>query len=66
MPMLSLVPDLASPVDALLTAAEVGKLLRVATKKVYELPIPKIVLSPRRIRYSERDVRAYVERSRAA
>ena len=48
----------------LLKAADVGEFLQVDPKKVYELPIPKITLSGRRVRYLESDVLAYISKHR--
>ena len=48
--------------EPLLTAEEVGRLLRVPSKSVYELPIPRIRLGPRRIRWRRCDVREYIDR----
>lgn len=63
---LALVPASPIPGHSLLTAAEVGSILRINPKKVYELKIPRVVLSTRRIRWREQDVIEYIERSRAA
>ncbi len=48
----------------LLTAEEVARILRVPTKKVYALPIRQCRLSERRIRWDEKDVYAYIARSK--
>lgn len=48
----------------LLTAAEVSAYLRIPAKKVYQLPIPRVALSQRRVRWLESDVLAYVQRHR--
>lgn len=55
-------PDRLSAPDSppLLDAAEVGRLLLVHPKRVYGLPIPRVRLSARRIRWSRADVEAYV------
>ena len=50
--------------ERLLTAADVGAYLRLPPKKVYELPIPRVTLSARRVRFLESDVLAYVQRQR--
>lgn len=50
----------------LLTAKEVGAYLRIPTKKVYELGIPRVVLSNRRVRWLTTDLHAYIRRSRVA
>ena len=50
----------------LLTAKEVGALLRIDAKKVYELPVARVELSPRRLRWLRADVFAYIRRQRHA
>lgn len=47
--------------EPLLTAEDVGLLLQVPTKSVYELPIPKVRLSKRRIRYRPEDVQEFID-----
>lgn len=49
---------------ALLTAREVADILRVHPKKVYELSLAQVRLSPRRVRWLRTDVRAYINRQR--
>ena len=49
-------------IEPLLTAEEVGRILRVPTKSVYELPIPRIRLGIRSIRWRPCDVRAFIDR----
>lgn len=49
-------------VEPLLTAADVGRILRVPAKSVYELPLPRIRLGKRRIRWRLCDVRAFIDR----
>ena len=46
------------------TAADVGAYLRMPAKKVYELPIPRVALSARRVRFLKSDVLAFVQRQR--
>ena len=48
--------------EPLLTAADVARLLRVPMKSVYELPIPRIRLGRRRIRWRPSDVHEFVNR----
>jgi hypothetical protein len=48
----------------LLTAAQVGGYLGISPKRVYELPIPQVRVSDRRIRYLTEDVTSYVRRNR--
>ena len=50
----------------LMTAREVGAYLRIASKKVYELPIPRVELSARRVRWLQTDLLAYIRRQRRA
>lgn len=48
--------------EPLLTAGDVGTLLKLPAKSVYELPIPRVRLGPRRIRWRPADVRAFITR----
>ncbi len=50
-------------IEPLLTAADVSRILRVPAKSVYELPLPRIRLGTRRIRWRPCDVRAFIDRS---
>jgi len=50
----------------LLTVKEVGALLRISPKKVYELKLERVELSPRRVRWLRVDVMAYIRRKRHA
>ncbi len=56
---LELVGD-AYDAEPLLTASDVGTLLKLPAKSVYELPIPRVQLGPRRIRWRPADVRAFI------
>ena len=56
--------ELATNADPLLTASEVGTLLRVPPKAVYGLAIPKIAISPRRYRWRRSDVITFLENRR--
>ena len=47
-------------VEPLLTAAEVGRILRVPAKSVYELPIPRVRLGSRRIRWRPHDLDEFI------
>jgi len=49
-----------------MTAKEVGVLLRIATKKVYELPLARVELSARRVRWRRVDILAYIRQQRHA
>lgn len=58
-------PDLVGDgydAEPLMTAEEVGEVLQVPTKSVYDLPIPRVRVSSNRVRWRPRDVRAFVER----
>jgi len=48
--------------EPLLTAQDVGTLLKVPRKSVYELPIPQVRLGPRRLRWRPADVHAFISR----
>jgi len=50
--------------ESLLTAADVAAYLNIAPRKVYGLPIPRVELSPRRVRWLQSDVVAYVRQHR--
>jgi predicted DNA-binding transcriptional regulator AlpA len=54
-------PDQQLEEVKLLTAQQVAACLHISSKKVYDLPIPKIYLSERRVRWLERDVVAYIQ-----
>lgn len=49
-------------VEPLLKAKDVAELLNMNPKSVYELPIKRVQLGPRRIRWRPADVRAFIER----
>ena len=49
-------------VEPLLTAADVAAILRVPVKSVYELPISRVKISRRRIRWRPQDVQQFIER----
>ncbi len=46
--------------EPLLKAKAVGKMLELPPKAVYALPIPRVVLGPRRIRWRPADVSEYI------
>jgi len=48
--------------EPLLTAEEVGNILQVPTKSVYELSLPRVRIGQRRIRWRPEDVRAFIDR----
>lgn len=48
-------------VQRLMDAREVGSMLRKPVKGVYDLPIPRIRLSQRCIRWRRADVLAFIE-----
>lgn len=47
--------------EQLLTAEEVGEILKVPKKSVYELPIPRVRIGKRRIRWRPEAVRKFIE-----
>lgn len=47
--------------EPLLTADQVGEILQVPPKSVYELPIPRVRVSSNRVRWRPEDVRAWIE-----
>ena len=49
-------------IEPLLTAEDVGGILRVPAKSVYELPLPRVRLGTRRIRWKRCEVRAFIDR----
>ena len=55
-------PDPAIPagLDQLLTATEVGRILSVRPKRVYELGIPAVRISERSLRWSRSDLEAWI------
>ncbi len=58
-PGLELVGD-GYDAEPLLTAGDVGTLLKLPAKSVYDLPIPRVQLGPWRIRWRPADVRAFI------
>ncbi len=48
--------------EPLMTAREVGKVLRLPAKAVYHLPIRRVQLGQRRTRWRPSDVREFIER----
>jgi predicted DNA-binding transcriptional regulator AlpA len=46
--------------EPLMTATEVAKVLKLAPKAVYDLPIKRVRLGPRRLRWRPEDVRAFI------
>lgn len=57
-------PTEPTPLPRLLTAAQVGEMLGVRAKRVYELGIPTVQLSERAVRWSLEDVRAFIQSRR--
>lgn len=47
--------------EVLWTAAKVGSVLQLPTKSVYTLPIRRVILGPRRIRWRPSDVRSFID-----
>lgn len=53
----------ATTLDVILTRMEASVLLRVSLKVLDGLPIPRLKLGHRTVRYRTRDIQDYVERS---
>lgn len=47
--------------EPLLTAREVGEILRVPRKSVYGLPIPRVRIGKQRVRWRPESVRKFIE-----
>lgn len=47
--------------EPLWTAEDVAAVLRVPAKSVYSMPIPRVMLGMRRIRWRPCDVRAFID-----
>lgn len=47
--------------EPLLTAREVGEILRVPRKSVYELPIPRVRVGKQRVRWRPETIRKFIE-----
>ena len=52
--------DAAGPIEPLLTAAEVGRILGVWPKRVYELGIVAVRISERSLRWSRSNLEAWI------
>lgn len=61
---LRLEPTTAVDVEGLLTARQVGEILGLRQKRVYELDIPVVRISARTLRWRRRDVDAWIESRR--
>lgn len=62
---ISIVPTTAGAVEPLLTAAEVGRLLAIPTKRVYEVVGNLAVqLAPHTLRWRSSDIAALIEERR--
>lgn len=48
--------------EPLLTAEELAEILQVPKKSVYDLPIPRVRIGERRIRWRPADVREHIQR----
>ena len=48
----------------LLTAREVGRMLGMDHRKVYQLPIQQIRISDHRVRYAQSDVASFIRKCR--
>jgi predicted DNA-binding transcriptional regulator AlpA len=60
---LQLVRSIGS-IEPLLTAAEVGRILGVRPKRVYELGIPAVRISERSLRWSRADLESWIAERR--
>ncbi len=63
--MSTVVPPLVGDgydVEPLLTAADVAEILKVPVKSVYEMPIRRVRIGTRRIRWRPADVREFIDR----
>jgi hypothetical protein len=58
---LAVTADPIEPLEPLLTAAEVGRILGVRPKRVYELGIPAVRLSEKCLRWRPSRVQAWLE-----
>jgi hypothetical protein len=58
--------DPLEPLEPLLTAAEVGRILGVRPKRVYELGIPAVRISERSLRWSRLDLETGIAERRGA
>jgi predicted DNA-binding transcriptional regulator AlpA len=54
------------PLEPLLTATEVGRILGVRPKRVYELGIPAVRISERALRWSRRDLEQWISQRKGA
>lgn len=52
---------MTAPGDPLLDADDVGAMLAIPAKRVYELPIPKVRIGTRTVRWQLADVQAYLD-----
>lgn len=57
---LAVAADPVEPFQPLLTAAEVGRILGVRPKRVYELGIVAVRISERSLRWSRSDLEAWI------
>lgn len=48
-------------VDSLINATQLAHILKTPVKSVYELPIPKVKLGPRTVRWKLGDVLKFIE-----
>lgn len=48
--------------EPLLTAKEVSEILKVPRKSVYELPIPRVRVGKRRVRWRPEAIRKFIEK----
>ena len=58
---LTVAADPVEPLEPLLTAAEVGRILGVRPKRVYELGIPAVKISERALRWRPSQLAAWIQ-----
>lgn len=58
--------DAPLPIEPLLTAAQVSRILGVRPKRVYELGIPTVRISEKSLRWRRSDLEAWIDRRRGA
>lgn len=64
--LLTLAPVADPPIEPLLTAAEVGRILGVRVKRVYELGIPAVKISDRALRWRPSQLAAWIQEREGA
>lgn len=59
-------PERVKGLSVLLTAKEVGRVLKVPSRRVYKLGIPVVRVGERTLRWAPEDVRQYITSRRLA